>query len=87
MQILDPWYEGGANKPSLVQAQANFVACGAMESRFLVHVTGVQPGDVRDHEWRPAAEDDRRFTRVPVDLSDSEYDDLNVWYYWKRHTA
>ena len=40
VQILDPWYEGGANKSSLVQAQANYVASGAMESRFVGSVTG-----------------------------------------------
>ena len=87
MQILDPWYEGGANEPSLVQAQANYLAYGAMEPRFVGNVTGVQPSDVRDREWRPVAEDDRGFTRVPCDLSETEYGDLNVWYYWKRHRA
>jgi hypothetical protein len=84
VQLLDPWFAGGANKPSLVQAQANYVACGAMESRFVGNVRGVLPGDVRDCEWRPLTEHDRRFTRVPRDLSDSEYGDLSVWYYWKR---
>jgi len=87
VQILDPWYEGGANEPSLVQAQANYLAYGAMEPRFVGNVTGVQPSDVRDREWRPVAEDDRGFTRVPCDLSETEYGDLNVWYYWKRHPA
>ena len=87
VQILDPWYEGGANKPSLVQAQANYVACGAMESRFVGDVKGVQPSDVRDPEWRPVAEYDRPFARVPRDLSEREHGDLSVWYYWKRHAA
>jgi hypothetical protein len=85
VQLLDPWYEGGANKPSLVQAQANYVACGAMESRFVGNVRGVQANDVRDPDWRPVADSDRAFTRVPRDLSDSEYGDLTVWYYWKRN--
>src|SRR5262249_10761825 len=59
LQILDPWFEGGANRPSLVRAQATFVTCRAIEQRFRANVKGVLPGDVRDPQWRPVAEYDR----------------------------
>lgn len=87
VQILDPWFEGGANKPSLVQAQATYATCGAMELRFVANVQGVLSNDVRDPQWRPVADDDRSFVRAPRDLSEKEYWDLTVWYYWRRHAA
>ena len=87
VQILDPWFEGGANRPSLLQAQATYVTCGAMEQRFLANVKGVLPGDVRDPQWRPVAEYDRSRVRAPRDLSKEEHSDLTIWYYWRRHTA
>ena len=87
VQILDPWFEGGANRPSLLQAQAAYVTFGAMEQRFLANVKGVLPGDVRDPQWRPVAEYDRSFVRAPRDLSKEEHSDLTIWYYWRRHAA
>jgi cysteine-rich CPCC protein len=87
VQILDPWFGGGANKPSLVQAQATYVAYGAMEQRFVANVKGILSGDVRDPEWRRVAEYDRRFARAPRDLSKDEHRELSAWYYWRRHAA
>jgi hypothetical protein len=87
VQILDPWFEGGANKPSLIQAQANYAEFGAMERRFIKNVKGVRPGDVRDLEWRRVAEYDRSFARSPRDLTESEHGDLSAWYYWKPQRA
>jgi hypothetical protein len=87
VQILDPWFEGGANKPSLVQAQTNYAEFGAMEKRFIANVKGVRSGDTRDPEWRRVVEYDRSFVRAPGDLTELEHADLDVWYYWKRHAA
>ena len=84
MQLLDPWYAGGANHPNLVDAQASYVRFGAMEDRFLKHVKGVLPTDDPDPAWRRVAESDRSFVRAPRDLSAAEYSDLRVWYYWHR---
>lgn len=87
VQALDPWFEGGANKPSLIQAQANYAEFGAMERRFIENVKGVRSADIRDPEWRRVAGYDRSFARAPRDLTEAEHGDLSVWYYWKRHAA
>ena len=84
VQILDPWFPGGANVPSLVDAQRSFRECGAMEKRFVPNVSGALPSDERDAEWRPVVEDDRSFARAPRDLSEAEHAVLDVWYYWRR---
>ena len=31
MQLLDPWFAGGANRPNLVDAQVAYVKIGAVE--------------------------------------------------------
>src|SRR5690242_4910152 len=52
VQLEDPDYEGGANKPSLRQAQRNFVAFGAVESRLMEFVRPPRPDDARDPDWK-----------------------------------
>jgi hypothetical protein len=87
VQILDPWFSGGANRPSLVDAQRNYQIHGAMESRFVGDVSGIQPDDQRDPEWRFVETADRASVRVPRDLTDAEAGDLSVWYYWRHRNA
>ncbi len=69
MQLLDPWYEGGANKVSLQKAQENFARFGVSEQRFKKNVKGVISGDVRDQSWRPVAESDRKHVTTPATLA------------------
>ena len=85
VQLLDPWFAGGANRPNLHDAQATYATHGAMERRFLSNAKGVLTTDVRDPTWRRVQESDRTFVRAPRDLSDEEMKDLTVWYYWRRH--
>src|SRR5262249_19140380 len=87
VQLLNPWYEGGGNVPSLVQAQEAYLAFGAIENRFVENVRGAGPSDARDPGWRRVAESDRAFARAPRDLSESEQRDLASLYYWRRHAA
>ena len=87
VQLLDPWYDGGANVPCLVDAQFTFAACGAMEKRFVKNVKGILPGDVRDPQWRQVTSADRAFTRLPRELSDAEFQDLDALYYWRWNAA
>lgn len=87
VQLLDPWYDGGANVPCLIDAQAAFTSCGAMEKRFVKNVKGVHPGDVLDPQWRKVVSGDRAFARLPRELSDEEFQDLNALYYWRRNAA
>jgi hypothetical protein len=87
VQLLDPAFRGGANGPSLMECQANFQRFGASEERFVGNVRPPGPGETRDPEWRPAVESDQRSSRVPRDLSDEEYKNVETWYYWKRKTT
>jgi hypothetical protein len=52
VQFHDPDYSGGANVPSLRQAQANYRQFGACEQRFLKDVRQPTAQDERDATWR-----------------------------------
>lgn len=75
VQLLDPWFSGGANRPNLADAQASFAACGAKERRSLPHVRPTLPSDTRDQAWRLVTEHDRIFVCTPSTLSTNEYRD------------
>jgi hypothetical protein len=83
VQLLDPWYAGGANVPSLVEAQENFQECGASDERLVDLVRGIQPDDRRDPEWRTVEAADQRFVQANRGLPEPGPEDLNGWYYWR----
>ena len=88
MQLLDPWYSGGANGPSLVEAQENFRLHGASERRFLQQVRKPLPDEARDPSWRPAIETDRARVTTPAELGRRLPEGNWPWYYWvARHDA
>jgi hypothetical protein len=84
VQLLDPAYRGGANAPSLLECQANFMRVGACEDRFVNDVRPPRTEEGRDPEWRPATESDLGQARSPRDLSRDEAKRDETWYYWKR---
>jgi hypothetical protein len=84
VQLLNPAYQGGANRPSLMECQVNYRSFGACEERFRGNVRPPDAGETRDPEWRPAQESDLRSSRSPPDLSEEEYGRVETWYYWKR---
>ena len=45
VQFADPTYRGGANSPSLIEAQANFRSFGASDPQFLDSVRSPRPGE------------------------------------------
>ena len=85
VQLLDPSYAGGANHPSLIEAQSNVMLYGACDLIGKEHAKGILPNDQKDPGWRLATELDVKNARTPGSLSRNEYDDLNVWYYWRRN--
>ena len=88
VQLLDPWYSGGANGPSLVEAQENFRLHGASERRFLQQVRKPLPDEARDPSWRPAIETDRARVTTPAELGRRLPEGNWPWYYWvARHDA
>jgi hypothetical protein len=82
VQLLDPWFAGGANVPSLVKAQENFETHGAMEARFVANVKGVLADDVRDLSWRKVVSTDCVFAKAPTELSSADLQHRAVLYYW-----
>ena len=53
VQFEDPDFGGGANVPSLRQAQENFQRFGACEERFKSKVRQPAADELKDASWRP----------------------------------
>jgi len=53
VQLRWPGLDGGANGPSLIQSQRNFVHVGAMEQRFVELVRKALSHERLDPGWRP----------------------------------
>ncbi|MEH7454508.1 CPCC family cysteine-rich protein [Gottfriedia acidiceleris] len=51
VQFKDPEFEGGANIPSLRQAQINFIEYGACEERCIKFVRNPNERDKKDPNW------------------------------------
>jgi hypothetical protein len=83
VQLLNPWFAGGANSASLVKAQASFARDGVSELRFQPNVRDVAPTDVRDPTWRRATEADRARATSPAALGDAGVREPWPWYYWR----
>ena len=56
VQFNDPDYQGGANRPSLRQAQRNFAKVGACEEISIKQVRASLPEEVRDINWKPLSQ-------------------------------
>src|SRR6266571_6013405 len=76
---------GGANRPSLVEAQQNFATFGACEERLIPNTRRPGPTDRRDHGWRPVdLNQDRPEAPVPgVDYGTTYPTDPASLYYWR----
>jgi hypothetical protein len=74
VQLWNPLLSGGANKPSLAEAQAAFADTGD-HARRPGRNRAPGPSDVRDDGWRP-------FDAVRDRVEDRYGDD----YYWRRGT-
>ncbi|RBP27973.1 MULTISPECIES: CPCC family cysteine-rich protein [Bacillus] len=53
VQFNDHDFEGGANEPSLRQAQRNFIVLGACEECFVESVRKPTNEDIKDASWKP----------------------------------
>jgi hypothetical protein len=82
VQLRWPNYGGGANTPSLLEAQRTYAELGAMERRFLAHVRPADESEPLDDGWRP------------VDLTVDDFEsrgvqdspwpsDLTTLYWWR----
>jgi hypothetical protein len=86
VQLRWPNYGGGANRPSLIEAQANVRRYGAMESRFKENVRPPHFDEPLDPEWRAfdPSRDDVEDCVSGHDYGDSYHDDRTTYYYWRR---
>ncbi len=89
VQLRWPDYGGGANRPSLIEAQENYRLVGASEPRLLDHVRAANPSEPLDPHWRrfdPTR--DRVEERLPgVDYGKTYADDSASYYYWNEPPA
>ncbi|MBE0542645.1 MAG: hypothetical protein IH623_14900 [Verrucomicrobia bacterium] len=84
VQLLDPWYPGGANNVSLQEAQQNYAQIGVSEPKFKPNVKGVLSGDARDPLWRPVKDADRQRATTPAKLTKENPKGPWKWYYWEQ---
>lgn len=81
VQLRWPTWAGGANKPSLIDAQRNFAAIGVCEERVLRHVRPPTQDEPREAGWRPIVDEDN-FEATGVKEA-AWPDDLTVLYWWR----
>lgn len=83
VQLFDPSCAGGANHPSLMEAQRNFQQFGACSEREKDSGREPTESDRRDPKWRPANAADVPFgENRPGDAY--PIDRLEHWCYWLR---
>jgi Cysteine-rich CPCC len=83
VQLRHPTMSGGANKPSLVAAQASFQAIGAIEARFIELVRRPGQGEPRDPQWRPVDAETDRFPGLASEDKSGSGGRVES-YYWRR---
>jgi len=91
VQAKNPYYRGGANSESLIEAQVNFQTFGASNKGLVPHVRKPTPADVRDVGWRsfdPNLDDPLRELSGAVSEMSSPYhwvrlDDPGLLYWWR----
>jgi hypothetical protein len=87
VQLRWPDYPGGANRTSLIEAQANYQAFGACEERSVEHVRPAADDEPMDLSWRPI--DPERDTFEPEGIPLAAWPvDRTVLYWWRyRNTG
>lgn len=81
-QLRWPYLSGGANKPSLAEAQVTYAAIGVCEEHFHRHVRPPTPEEPRENEWRPIDQDLDCFesNEMPFRLGPT---DTSTFYWWR----
>jgi hypothetical protein len=86
VQAADPWFQGGANRPSLAEAQRNYVAFGTVERRSVENVRLPGDQDAVDPSWRPLRDSDREYATTPrhIKEADQQFGAGQPYHYWRR---
>lgn|SRR5487761_1362742 len=86
VQLQDPTFSGGANKPSLIDAQKNYREFGACEERLKPHARLPRPDEKRDPSWRPF-DFEKDSKRIKANFEDDHVMQglaRMFLYYWKN---
>jgi len=82
VQLRWPDFAGGANRPSLVEAQQSHRRLGAVEERCRPWVRDPSPEEPADPAWRPI--DPERDSFEPISGAAAPWpDDRTVLYWWR----
>ncbi len=84
-QLRFPLTSGGANRPSLAEAQKNFEAFGCCERLAAEHVRPAKADEPLDEGWRPLdlAADPPEEQERGVDSGGTYPADATTLYYWR----
>jgi len=82
-QLRFPGEGGGANQPSLVEAQKNFARLGASTETLVTKVRAPSPLEQKDPTWRPILPSDFDVTVDGAQAIPSYPSDRTQLYYWK----
>jgi hypothetical protein len=84
VQLRWPNLSGGANRPSLIDAQKNVSRLGAVEERLVQYVRPAKAAEPVHPSWRPfdAECDVIEERRSGFDYGTSYADDRTTYYYW-----
>jgi hypothetical protein len=84
-QLRFPLMAGGANKPSLLEAQANYRAFGSCERRMLEHCRAPKLDEAVEEGWRPVdrTSDNPEVPTAGVDYNGTYPADSTALYYWR----
>ncbi len=86
VQLRFPSLAGGANEPSLIQAQQNFIEYGAMEKRFIDKVRKPEKDEIKDPKWRIVLHTDIIEKPIKEDEELIPYpNDSTRLYYWSEN--
>src|SRR5689334_8832415 len=74
---------GGAHRPTLQEAQRNFVSLGAREAEFTTYARRPTAAEARDPEWRPIYPSRDRFEEWGNPMRNRPVDRDTNLYYWR----
>jgi hypothetical protein len=83
IQLRWPEWAGGANKPSLIESQRNYLSLGAMEQRFVANVRAATNDELIEDGWRTI--DPALDNFEPRGVNEAPWpEDLTALYWWRR---
>ena len=84
----DPTLSGGANDPSLSEAQKTYIEYGAIEKKFVAYIRKPTQKDIKDPEWYSISQKGMNETSKRTTKNDNkQVTDKTEAYYWRNKGA